>query len=131
MLCALQTVSTLSSFILFMVKYPEVQKRAQEEVDRVIGSDRLASFSDRESLPYIDAVVAEVLRLRPPVSVGRSSISNKKLSELTKRSPVTREAGQDDIHNGYLVEKGTVILVNFWSVFLDRSRQPVLHANRI
>ena len=114
-----------------MVKYPEVQKRAQEEVDRVIGSDRLASFSDRESLPYIDAVVAEVLRLRPPVSVGRSSISNKKLSELTKRSSVTREAGQDDIHNGYLVEKGTVILVNFWSVFLDRSRQLVLRADTI
>nr|VWP01254.1 GPN-loop GTPase 3 [Ganoderma boninense] len=91
------TVSTLSSFILFMVKNSDAQKKAQEEIDRVIGSNRLASFSDRDSLPYTESIINETLRLRPPVSV------------------VTREAGEDDIHNGHLVEKGTVVLVNFWS----------------
>ena len=65
-----QTVSTLSSFILFMVKNPDAQKKAQGEIDRVIGSNRLASFSDRDSLPYTESIINEVLRLRPPVSVG-------------------------------------------------------------
>ncbi|KAI1797445.1 cytochrome P450 [Ganoderma leucocontextum] len=104
------TVSTLSSFILFMVKNPEVQKKAQEEIDRVIGPDRLASFPDRKSLPYTDSILSEVLRLRPPVSV------------------VTREAGQDDTHNGYLVEKETVILVNFWGMLRAEEHYPDPHS---
>ena len=65
-----QTVSTLSSFILFMVKHPEVQKKAQEEIRRVIGQDRLPTFEDRDSLPYVESILIEVLRLRPPVSAG-------------------------------------------------------------
>lgn len=60
---------------MYMVKYPEVQKRAQEEIDRVIGSARLASFPDRPSLPYTDSIVAEVMRLRPPVSLGQCNMS--------------------------------------------------------
>lgn len=42
--------------------YPEVQRKAQAEIDRVVGSGRLPDFSDEESLPYISAVVREVLR---------------------------------------------------------------------
>lgn len=45
-----------------MTLYPNVLKRAQEEVDRVIGVDRLPSFSDRKNLPYIEALVQETLR---------------------------------------------------------------------
>ena len=45
-----------------MLLYPEVQKRAQSEIDRVIGRDRLPEFSDRDSLPYITAITKEVLR---------------------------------------------------------------------
>ena len=45
-----------------MVKYPEAQRRAQEEIDRVVGPDRLPDFKDREYLPYIDAIFKECLR---------------------------------------------------------------------
>lgn len=47
-----------------MVLYPECQKIGQEEVDRVVGRDRLPTFEDRDSLriPYIDCVIQEVLR---------------------------------------------------------------------
>lgn len=51
------TVSSLMSFVLGMVLHPEVQQKAQEEIDRVIGSDRLPSHSDRENLPYVDGIV--------------------------------------------------------------------------
>ena len=45
-----------------MTLYPEVQVIAQQEIDRVIGRDRLPIVEDRDRLPYIDAIVKEVLR---------------------------------------------------------------------
>ncbi|KAJ3553128.1 hypothetical protein NM688_g3784 [Phlebia brevispora] len=56
------TVSSLGTFILAMLFHPEVQKRAQAELDRVVGQDRLPTFDDEQSLPYISAIVKEVLR---------------------------------------------------------------------
>ena len=49
-------------FILAMVMFPEAQKRAQEELDRVIGGDHLPYVSDRERLPYCAALCKELLR---------------------------------------------------------------------
>jgi cytochrome P450 len=57
-------------FLLAMVKYPDVQKRAQAEIDLVIGPDRLPTFEDRASLPYIDAMLRETLRWHPVVPLG-------------------------------------------------------------
>ena len=65
-----QTVSTLGTFILAMVLYPEVQAKAQAELDRVIGSGRLPEPGDKASLPYIEAVIRETLRWHPVVPVG-------------------------------------------------------------
>lgn len=45
-----------------MQLFPEVQRKAQAELDIVIGTDRLPTFKDRSDLPYIDAMVKEVLR---------------------------------------------------------------------
>lgn len=45
-----------------MVMYPTVQKAAQEEIDFVVGLDRLPTYKDRAKLPYITAVVKEALR---------------------------------------------------------------------
>lgn len=45
-----------------MLMFPECQKAAREEIDRVVGRDRLPEFSDRESMPYITAMAHEVLR---------------------------------------------------------------------
>ena len=60
----------MSSFILFMVQNPDVQKKAQEEIQKVIGPDRLPTYEDRANLPYVESIMVEVLRLRPPVSTG-------------------------------------------------------------
>lgn len=66
----LQTYSTINTFILAMVLHPHVLKKAQEEIDRVVGPKRLPDFDDRESLPYIEAIFQEVLRWRPVVPLG-------------------------------------------------------------
>lgn len=54
-----------------MVLHPEVQRKAQEELDRVLGG-ALPNFSHRESLPYIEAIVKEVLRWLPVTPSGRA-----------------------------------------------------------
>jgi cytochrome P450 len=57
-------------FLLVMVLYPDVQTRSRAEIDSVVGRDRLPTFEDRASLPYVDAVVREVLRWRPIGPLG-------------------------------------------------------------
>jgi cytochrome P450 len=57
-----QTVSAIANFFLAMVLYPDVQFKAQAEIDSVIGVGKLPGFKDRASLPYVDALVKEVLR---------------------------------------------------------------------
>ena len=49
-------------FFLAMTLYPEVQRRAQAEIDGVVGSRRLPNLDDREKLPFIDCIVKELLR---------------------------------------------------------------------
>lgn len=53
-----------------MVMHPEVLRKAQDELDRVVGRDRLPAFSDRPLLPYISAVIQEVLRWNPVAPLG-------------------------------------------------------------
>jgi hypothetical protein len=69
----MQTTSTLHVFLLAMVLYPEVQARAQEEIDSVIGEGlkRLPDWDDRASMPYVDAVIRETLRWFPVVPLGK------------------------------------------------------------
>lgn len=57
-------------FMLAMVLYPKVLKRAQEEIDNVVGRERLPNYEDQSSLQYIDAIVKEVLRWRPVTPLG-------------------------------------------------------------
>jgi cytochrome P450 len=69
-LIVIQTVATVISFFLAMIRYPDVQRKAQEEIDRVVGQDRLPDFGDLESLPYINAVLLETLRWLPATPQG-------------------------------------------------------------
>jgi cytochrome P450 len=91
------TVSTIYSVFLAMTLFPDVQKKAQAEIDDVVGSDRFPSFTDRDSLPYTEALVKEVLRWNV---VGPTAIPHR----------VT----EDDIHDGYYIPKGSVVIPNIW-----------------
>ncbi|KAM5376056.1 hypothetical protein ACJA88_007167 [Fusarium oxysporum] len=91
------TVSSISLFFLAMILYPDVQKKAQEEIDGVIGNERLPDCSDRQSLPYVNAIVNEVLRWHPVAPMG-----------LPHTSTV------DDVFEGYFVPKDALIMPNIW-----------------
>ena len=66
----LQSVSTLQTFFLAMLLYPEVQRKVQEQIDQVVGRDRLPEFSDLESLPYLRAIFRELIRWQPVLPLG-------------------------------------------------------------
>ena len=59
------------AWVLAMAQYPEVQKRAQAYVDGITGGLRLPEFSDRNSLPYNEAILLETMRWHPIVPLGK------------------------------------------------------------
>jgi cytochrome P450 len=65
-----QTVSAMTTLFYVMAMNPHVLKKAQEELERIIGMDRLPTMSDLDQLHYINAVIKEVLRWNPPVPLG-------------------------------------------------------------
>lgn len=96
---SLQTVSVMTTFFLLMMLYPHTQARAQEEIDRVIGKSRLPNVGDRNDLPYVDALLKEILRWAPaaPLALPHRLI-------------------QDDTYNGFRIPKDTIVLPNIWFV---------------
>ena len=53
-----------------MVLHPDIQSKAQAQVDAVVGTDRLPDYDDLPSLPYVEAVVMEVLRFHPVIPLS-------------------------------------------------------------
>ncbi|KAF8631286.1 hypothetical protein AX15_002609 [Amanita polypyramis BW_CC] len=96
------TVSAIYSFFLAMTLYPEVAKKAQEEIDSVVGSDRLPTYADREFLPYVDALIKEIFRWNTVVPTA-----------------VPHRATQDDIQDGYFIPKGSLVIPNIWKLAHD------------
>lgn len=68
--CRNQTAWTVYAFFKAMALYPDVQSRAQAEIDAVVGTSRLPRLSDRQKLPYIEAMVLECLRWHPVAPLG-------------------------------------------------------------
>lgn len=101
------TVSSLSGFFLAMSLYPETMRKAQEELDRVVGRNRLPTLEDRENLPYVEAICKEVLRWGPVVPVN-----------------LPHGAIKDDIYEGYHIPKGTWVMVNIWAILHDPAVYP-------
>ena len=60
------------TFFLTMTLFPDVQAKAQKELDRTLGRGILPTHADRVRLPYLDSLVKEVLRWRPPVVSSKS-----------------------------------------------------------
>jgi hypothetical protein len=62
----------LYTLYLVVTLFPDIQSKAQEEIDRVVGKDRLPVLADRDSLPYLSALQSEIYRWRPVARTGLS-----------------------------------------------------------
>ena len=99
-----------------MALYPEVQKKAQAEIDTVIGPNRLPDFYDRPSLPYINAVVKELLRWNLVGPLGLPFVIIIVDTILTGFKGIPHMSTNDDEYNGFYIPKGTVMIGNAWLV---------------
>lgn len=68
----MQANSVAYAFYLAMVLYPRVMKKAQQELDLVVGTGRLPTFADRPALPYVEALFTELLRWHTPAPTSQS-----------------------------------------------------------
>ncbi|KJA29523.1 hypothetical protein HYPSUDRAFT_524598 [Hypholoma sublateritium FD-334 SS-4] len=100
------TIAVTSTFFYLMAKHPEVQRKAQAEIDQIIGSTRLPEFDDRPSLPYLEAIYREVMRWNQSVPVIPHALT------------------EDDYYKGYFIPKGTTVLGNIWAMNHDEDVYP-------
>ncbi|KIP12370.1 hypothetical protein PHLGIDRAFT_62263, partial [Phlebiopsis gigantea 11061_1 CR5-6] len=93
-----------------MVLFPDIQAAAQSELDLVLGGGRLPELGDQDSLPYISALLKEVMRWRPvfPLGVAHRSIA-------------------DDEYNGYHIPAGSIVVGNVWTILHEEDRYPEPH----
>ena len=99
-----------------MSLHPTIQACAQTELDTVIGPDRLPSVSDRGSLPYVEAVIKEVMRWHPMLPLGMCMVQLSLQLGLMLCLGFPRSVATDDTYDGYHIAKGTIILPNAWYV---------------
>ncbi|KAI0770765.1 cytochrome P450 [Irpex lacteus] len=101
------TVSLLQSFFCAMAMNPSIQKMAREELDLVVGPERLPTHDDQASLPYVYAVLLESLRWFPVAPLG-----------------VPHRVSEDDFYNGFFIPAGTIIIPNAWHMLRNEANYP-------
>lgn len=109
--------------ILALVKNPEVQRKAQAEIDTVVGDARLPNFDDRKSMPYVEAIYRELIRWAPAAPMGEwrvvplgDHLVRHFQSDVLALSGVPHAASEDDLYNGFLIPKGMCLFMTL--VFL-------------
>ncbi|KAF7368570.1 Cytochrome P450 [Mycena venus] len=105
------TVSALGTFVLAMLTNPTAQKKAQAEIDSFTGGRHLPSFEDEASLPYVSALVKEVMRW-----------------ENVTPFAVPRLLTTEDEYRGYRLPAGSLVVGNAWAILHDENVYPDPHA---
>ncbi|RDB26980.1 O-methylsterigmatocystin oxidoreductase [Hypsizygus marmoreus] len=95
------TASVLTSFFLAMARNPDVQSKAQHELDTVLGPDVLPTFADRGRLRFIECIIKECLRWNPPTPL------------------IGRSVRKDDLFGDWVIQAGSFIIVNAWAYTHD------------
>lgn len=117
-----QTVAGIESFFLAMTLQTSAQQKAQAEIDRVVGTDRLPTSADRAHLPYFEALLTEVLRtyIFGPIGVLPFFFWMNYPCNCRSIAGLPHVASDDDVHDGYFIPKGSIIITNNWSVICPR-----------
>ncbi|KAF5297438.1 hypothetical protein FQR65_LT01369 [Abscondita terminalis] len=96
------TSNTLAFSMLYMLKYPNVQKKVQDEMDDAVGRDRCPTMQDKINLPYTEAVLMEVQRVAnvPPLGIAHRATCETNLF-------------------GYRIPEGAIVLPSLYSIHMD------------
>ncbi|KAJ4478446.1 cytochrome P450 [Lentinula aciculospora] len=93
------TYATVLTFIMAMALHTEKQKKAQEEIDLVVGTERVPTIADLPNLPYVKAVIKETMRWNPAFPLG-----------------VARRSSEGYVYEGHFIPKGTIVMPNIWAI---------------
>ncbi|XP_049527194.1 cytochrome P450 2C8-like [Dermacentor silvarum] len=104
------TTNTMHWNLLNFAAKPDIQTRVQQEIDEVVGSERLPRWEDRRRMPYTLACAWELHRWKPAPPLG-----------------LPREANENIVIDGFLIPKGTVVLFNLWAAHYDADLWPEPH----
>ncbi|KAG8533421.1 uncharacterized protein KY384_002204 [Bacidia gigantensis] len=99
------TAGIMQWFSALIPAYPDIQQKAQEELDRVIGRHRLPNIDDERNLPYCHAIIKEVERCRNPFWLGTPHFST-----------------EDFVYKGHFIPKNTAIVLNTWTMHHNPER---------
>ncbi|KAJ7065498.1 cytochrome P450 [Mycena amicta] len=101
------TGAALGWFVFAMLAYPEVQRKAQAELDALLGHGNLPTFEDQSSLPYVSALVKEVLRWRSVTPIA-----------------IPHYLAVEDEYRGYRIPAGSIVIGNAWALLHDKDIYP-------
>ncbi|KAG7092973.1 hypothetical protein E1B28_009274 [Marasmius oreades] len=101
------TASIIRCFFALMVVHPDIQRRAQDELDSVVGRSRLPVIKDANDLRYVQAIIKEIERCHNPFWLCTPHASN-----------------QDFTYRGYFIPKGTALVLNTYAMQHDPKRYP-------
>ncbi|KAL0569906.1 hypothetical protein V5O48_012052 [Marasmius crinis-equi] len=101
------TAAVIETFFLAIAMHPDVQAKARNELELVVGKGRVPGYEERPNLPYIEAIIREVFRWVPPVPLS-----------------VPRAAFVDDVFDDYYIPKGAMVLSNIWAMSRDEAVYP-------
>ncbi|QRW13590.1 cytochrome P450 family protein [Ceratobasidium sp. AG-Ba] len=100
-------VGSLIVFVIAMLLFPEVQSKAQKEIDSVVGIGRLPTVEDQPNLQYIRRIMLECARWQPVVPLA-----------------VPRRCSEDNEYHGYLIPEGAIIFGNVWAISRNEDVYP-------
>ncbi|THV02348.1 cytochrome P450 [Dendrothele bispora CBS 962.96] len=107
------TVCVLVTFVLAMVLHPQNFKKAQEEMDKVIGVNRVPSIEDRGDLPYLECVLKEVYRWNPAAPLG-----------------IPHRLMEADVYNEHYIPEGSTVVANIYAMLQECSNPRQFHPER-
>lgn len=93
-----------------MIKHPEVLRKAQEEIDSVVGHSRLPTFDDRPSLPYIEAMLTETMRWSCPIPLS-TILPTLQWASLIPHADFPH-LSEEDVYKGYRIPKGSYVRIS-------------------
>ncbi|KAI6108176.1 cytochrome P450 [Pisolithus sp. B1] len=120
------TSSTLKVLVLAMILNPEIQKKVHAELDAVIGKGVLPTFEDRERLPYLQAVLYEVMRWHPalPLGIPHATTANDIVDGYYIPKGLSIVLLDVAYGDGYFDIAGTLVIFNTWSMANNEYNSP-------